>query len=178
MVSDMCGYQTLLYDDTMAQETARWHREQARDRMAADDDSFASAQAWEHYDRASRHRSSQPRKLITPDEVLALPSNRQIVFHSAMRPILAHRYPYYSQPFMAGRYLPNPYHPPLDRVLITLPNGEQRWAEVVTEEVPEFFRGFPQFDNGSWSYVRGYKPDFNQRRDTWLMRLKKRLARL
>ena len=58
---------------------------------------------------------------------------------------------------MAGRYLANPYHPPMDRVQIAGRFGS-RWVPVVTEAVPRKFASFPQFAGGSWSYPKGYRP--------------------
>lgn len=47
---------------------------------------------------------------------------------------------------MAGLYLPDPYHPPMDRVQIATFWG-QRWRDVITEPVPRttlIYRNIPK----------------------------------
>ena len=60
-------------------------------------------------------------------------------------------------PRSAGSFLPNPFHPPLDRVSIP-----RRWgggtARIITEPVTRKYAQFPQHDAGTWSYVQGYRP--------------------
>ena len=96
---------------------------------------------------------------MTPDEVLAMPEDRQILFISGknLKPVLAHKYPYFTRRQMAGLYLANPYHPPTDSVPVAARFGKRR-AAVVTEAVPDELAGFPQYRSGTWSYVTGYRP--------------------
>ena len=58
---------------------------------------------------------------------------------------------------MAGHYLPNPYHPPHTKVRIKSRIGS-KWADVITEPVPDRFAHLPQYQGGTWSYVKGYRP--------------------
>ncbi|WP_222869469.1 hypothetical protein [Roseobacter fucihabitans] len=53
-------------------------------------------------------------------------------------PIYAERESYLRQLWMAGRFHPNPLHPPLDRVNIMTPSGEIT-LPVIVEPVPEAF---------------------------------------
>ncbi|OYT68463.1 MAG: hypothetical protein CFK52_14955, partial [Chloracidobacterium sp. CP2_5A] len=73
---------------------------------------------------------------------------------SLQHPVLAQRQAYYAQSFMAGRFHPNPYHPPADRVSVTLRFGRSGWLHVRRERVPQRFAHFPQYANGVWSVVR------------------------
>jgi type IV secretion system protein VirD4 len=94
------------------------------------------------------------RPLQTPDEVLnARPDSAFIFTDSLQHPILAQRKAYYAQSFMAGRFHPNPYHPPKDRVAVTLGLGRSRWLQVRQERVPSRFAHFPQYAGGQWSTV-------------------------
>ncbi len=159
LVSDMLGSETLTFDDTRQQEAARRQKVQAMQRFMAGEDPFAAALDVAHFRKSEGLRTKQARKLMTPDEVLAMLEDRQILFISGknLKPIFAHKYPYFTRPEMAGLYLPNPYHPPLDRVPIATWRGQQ-WASVIREPVPENFAAFPQYRSGSWAYVSGYKP--------------------
>ena len=56
------------------------------------------------------NRGQTARPLITPDEVLSLPSDQQICFIAGERPLLARKRPYWKRPELRGRYQRNPYH--------------------------------------------------------------------
>ena len=162
LVSEMLGSETLEYDDHPQQDAARrkkWNT--VRRTMVDGADPFEAAYDYAHYTRNAKHRTKQARPLMTPDEVLAMPEDRQILFISGkdLKPIYANKYPYYSRREMAGLYLPNPYHPPVDKVRIKTRWGSE-WRPIITEPVPDALAGFPQYQSGKWSYVKGFKPPF------------------
>ena len=79
--------------------------------------------------------------------------DRQFIFADGLPgAIYASRAPYWEQRFMAGRYHPNPYHPPCDRVLVRGRFGSY-WRPVITEAVPAEFSDYPQYQGGLWSYI-------------------------
>ena len=100
--------------------------------------------------------SSCNKKLLrTPDEILNTPPDKAYVFADGLaHPIYADRKPYYDQRWMAGRYHPTPYPPPLDRVRVKLRFGHGT-LPVVRERVPSRFSHFPQYRDGFWSHVKG-----------------------
>ncbi|MEO9579545.1 MAG: type IV secretory system conjugative DNA transfer family protein [Marinomonas sp.] len=159
LVSSMLGQETLEYDDTLRQSQARKAKRHAAMSMLSGSDPFAAAQNYQHHFFEETHRTKQARSLMTLDEILAMLEDRMIAFVSgkSLGPILGHKYPYYTRREFAGRFLPNPFHPPLDRV-----STPRRWgrgtAKVITEAVPKKFSHFPQYDAGLWSYVQGYRP--------------------
>ncbi len=159
LISDMLGTETLSYDNTLQQEQARRKKLEAVQKFISGGDPFSSAFDVSHFDQSSKIKTKQARKLKTPDEILSLPEDQQILFISGknLKPILANKYPYYTRSEMAGLYLPNPYHPPSDKVQIAGRFGN-RWIRVITEAVPYQFSTFPQYSSGYWSYVEGYKP--------------------
>lgn len=158
MVSEMLGSETLEYDDPRLQEPARRQKAEALKRFMDGGDPMAAAIDIAHYGRAAKMRSKQARSLMTPDEVLALPEDKQVIFISGknLGPILANKYPYFSRSEMAGFYLPNPYHPPLDSVALSSWRGT-RSARVIRQPVPSHLRSFPQYLNGAHVYVEGYE---------------------
>jgi type IV secretion system protein VirD4 len=158
-ISNMLGSETLEYDDTRLQEAARRQKVQAMQRFMMGEDPFGAAFDAAHYARTEKLRTKQARKLMTEDEILSMPEDRQILFIAGKNipPLYAHKYPYYTRPEMAGLYLPNPYHPPYDKVPIA-GGWRTKWARVIREPVPKKFESFPQFQNGTWAYVEGYKP--------------------
>jgi type IV secretion system protein VirD4 len=159
LISNMLGMETLEYDDVLAQDMAKRDKRNAAMRMIASDDPFGAAFDYAHYKRAEQTRTKQSRLLMTPEEVLSMPEDRQILFISGknLKPIYAHKYPYYTRREMAGLYLPNPYHPPADKVRVMSRFGE-KWAQVITCDVPQRYALYPQYQSGRMSYVEGYKP--------------------
>lgn len=159
LVSDMLGTETLEYNDTLAQDRARKSRADLVTALLDGGDVMEIAANNAHLAFAESHRSQQARKLLTPDEVLALPDDRQVLFISGknLRPILAEKQPYFTRREMAGRYLPNPYHPPYDKVQIRTA-WRNSWAPVITEPVPKNFASSAQYQSGVWSYVKGFRP--------------------
>lgn len=159
LVSDMLGTETLEYDDVPRQEEARRHKEAAFRSIFTDDaDPFEAARDYAHYAREEVHRTKQSRLLMTPEEVMALPEDRQILFVSGkdLNPILGWKYPYYTRREMAGLYLNNPHHPPADKVPVRGWLGT-RWLDIVSGPMPERYAGFPQHRDGIRRYVKGYE---------------------
>ncbi|MCR9268256.1 MAG: type IV secretory system conjugative DNA transfer family protein, partial [Alphaproteobacteria bacterium] len=160
MVSEMLGRQTLEYDDERAQAEARLRKRKAvMDMFSADADPFETARDYAHHAEAECRRTKQARELMTPAEVLAMPEDRQILFISGLglNPVMAWKYPYFTRREMAGRYLGNPYHPPVDRVRVKRLFGNS-WVRVLSGPVPDKLRSFPQFRSGTWRYLEGYHP--------------------
>lgn len=96
---------------------------------------------------------------MTPDEILAMPEDRQILFIAGkdVDPIYAHKYPYFGRREMAGLYLPNPYHPPADKVQVRTWRGQQ-WRDVKRGPVPQKWALYPQHADGSLLWADGFKP--------------------
>lgn len=150
MLSDMLGHQTLYYDDTTEQM-----RNQREARRIAHDvlngaDPFAHRAEYAHYRSESHRQSRMRRPLMDPDEILNMPENRQILFVSGcdLYPIYAHKYRYFERREMAGLYLPNPFHPPLDRVRV---KGRlfSKWLPIRQVPKPDHYLHLPQYDGQS-----------------------------
>jgi type IV secretion system protein VirD4 len=159
MISAMLGQETLEFDDCLRQAEAQRSKFNAAMRVVNGDDPFQAMYDMRHFESASQNRTKQARPLMTPDEILAMPEDRQILFVSGknLKPIYAERHAYWMRPELAGRFLPNPYHPPLNTV--TIPSrGAARTLRVITEPVPAAFAHLPQYRDGFWSYVEGFRP--------------------
>tara|TARA_A100001391_G_scaffold153410_2_gene111239 strand:- start:13104 stop:14711 length:1608 start_codon:yes stop_codon:yes gene_type:complete len=154
-VSRMLGSQTLEYDDELRQERARHAKHQAMQSLLGGGDPFLSGLDVAHHKREAEFRSKQQRLLRTPDEILNMPQDEQIIFADGLPgPVHAQRHAYYEQRFMAGRFHPNPYHPPTDRVRVKTRFGHA-WRRVITEPVPAKFADYPQYRDGYWSRIEG-----------------------
>ena len=159
LISNMLGTETLEYDDVQAQEVARRQKALAVQRALDGEDMFPAMLDAAHYARAEKMKTKQARKIMTEEEILGMPEDRQIIFISGknLPPIYAEKYPYYTQRSMAGLYLPNPYHPPETHVRIA-GRFSSKMARVIREPVPEKYASFAQYRDGTWAYVEGFKP--------------------
>lgn len=159
MVSSMLGDQTLQVDDRLLREEARRAQIEASRRIFEDEDPLAAAFDHAHQGWRREYRRSQRRALMTPDEILAMPEDRFLMFVSGknLPPIYGYRYPYFARPEMAGKYLPNPWHPPTDSLTVRTRFGNRR-VRVITEPVPTELAHLPQYQDGYWIYPEGYRP--------------------
>lgn len=152
-VSRMLGAQTLEYDDEERQAASRLAKQQAMNALLMGEDPFRAGLEYKHHSGMVDHRSKMHRLLRTPDEVLNTPADRMYLFTDGLdAAIYGHRRAYYEEKSMAGRYNPNPYHPPLDRVRVKTAFGHS-WRAVITERVPSQFAHYPQYRNGLWSRI-------------------------
>jgi type IV secretion system protein VirD4 len=165
LISDMLGHETLDYVDPLQRSQARAEKAKAILRTLSDPDPFAGVSDYKRYKQDSSHRQKQTRLLMAPEEIMSMPGDRQILFISGknLPPILAHKYPYFMRPEMAGHYLPNPFHPPVDNVKIMTARGFET-RPVIEEPVPPAYAAFPQYQSGVWRYVEGYRPTINERK--------------
>lgn len=152
MVSRMSGAQTLEYVDDAQLARAEHARRQAVHALLNGGDPIAtSLQARQQIAEAQMPRK-QHRNLITADEVMTL-QNKAIVFADELPgPALLDRRAYYEQRFMAGRFHPSPYHPPMHRVRVKT-RFRHTWKRVVREPVPQAFAAYPQYQDGFWSRI-------------------------
>ncbi|CDO60035.1 Uncharacterized protein BN1012_Phect1821 [Candidatus Phaeomarinobacter ectocarpi] len=157
LVSDMLGSETLSYDGFEYQQAAKREKWQAAKQALFGDDPLAQGYDLGHYAKNAEHQTKQARQLQMPDEILRLPEDQQILFISGLNlnPILGNKFPYYSRRENAGRYLPNPYHPPRDRMQVVTRFG-RKWAAVLDQPVPAKWRAFPQYQSGRALSVEGY----------------------
>jgi type IV secretion system protein VirD4 len=157
LVSNMIGAETLEWDDKLAQSDARRQRHHAAMSALLGADPFEAAANMAHYSRASSNRMKQRRQLLTPDEVLAIPEDRQIAFVSGknLSPMIAWKLPYYARRELAGLYLADPHHPPTDSVQIMTAFGARR-AKVIRGAVPRHCAHLPQYKSGEAAWVDGF----------------------
>lgn len=151
--SRMMGTQTLAYDDHLAQERAHHARNEAMRALISGGDPMQAGFAIAHQSYETTHQAKQQRQLMLPEEVMNLGADKAIFLHEDVPyPILLDRKPYWTQRSLAGRFLPNPYHPPLDHVSVQTRWGK-RTRRVISEPVPSRFAHLPQYRDGAWSRV-------------------------
>lgn len=152
-LSDMIGVETLEYQDGQRALQARHAKTQALQAVISGENPLKAALQIRQQQEMAGLQPKQHRQLRTPDEVLGMPADQQYIFADGVRHVIeANRKPYYEQRFMVGRFHPNPYHPPLDKVRVkTL--MRHAWRSVITEPVPTSFAHYPQYQDGTWSRI-------------------------
>ncbi|MGD1923191.1 MAG: type IV secretory system conjugative DNA transfer family protein [Paracoccaceae bacterium] len=160
--SKMLGSQTLEYDDNLQQSRATLARKSGLQRLLGGADPLEVGLEIAQAGREAVHRTKQQRDVMTADEVMNLQGDEALLWADGLaRPGLINRAPYWTRPELAGRYHPNPYHPPLDSVRVTTRTGgfmgrtRMETRRVITESVPDRFAHYPQYRNGIWSRVEG-----------------------
>ena len=156
-LSKMLGVQTLSYDNHLKQSEAAVIRREMMNGMIEGADPFQMNSRLKHLRGASVHQTKERRPLYTPDEVLNAPDGEAFMFADGVQfPIKVERRHYFEQRLWAGRYHPNPFHPPSDKVRIQTRFGA-RSRRVFREVVPRRFAHYPQYQSGLWSRIKGYR---------------------
>ena len=152
-LSKMIGAETLNYQDAVQIEKARHAKRQAVLAMMNGDDPITSALNYRHHAHDAQTPRQIRRDLMTPDELLHMPQGKMIFFTDRLsKPAYEDRRPYWESRFMAGRYHPNPYHPPADKTRVKTFWGHA-WRKVICEPVPEQYAHYPQYADGMWSRI-------------------------
>ena len=157
LISDMIGQGTLEYDDELRQQDARRRRAQLVREVMTGGDPFVAAADLRYQNFAATHVTKQARSVFSPDEILNLPEDKQILFVSgkSVPPILAERRRYFERQDLAGTYVGNPYHPPVDRVQVATRFGRKE-LPVLECQPPAKIADFPQLAGRPMRYVKGY----------------------
>ena len=160
LVSRMCGTMTLAYDPMRMQSDARRLKQHAVQRMLSGEGGFLETAAdMRHYQDAQSLPEKQSRAVYTADEVLNLPPSAMIAFASGLVDgcIPGHWLMHFERADFAGRYLGTAVHG-RDKVLIKTRFGSKR-VPVIEERVPSALAHLPQYADGTWRYVQGYRPN-------------------
>lgn len=149
-LSKRIGHQTLNYVDPAKRAAARHARNKAVNALMNGKDAFEVGLNMAHHAQSIDRPKHIRRALREPDEIIGTPRNRQYLWVDGVQhPIHAGRAPYFEQRSMAGKYFPNPFHPPLDRVRVKTLFGH-RWKKVIREPLPPEHAHFPQYNDGYW----------------------------
>lgn len=152
-ISSMMGSQTLAYVDPRQHENARHGMLKAAQALFSGGNPITAGLEMAHQARMARAPVLKAQPLKSHDQILGMPQDKQLLFVDGVPyPIEADRRNYYDQPFMAGRYHPNPYFPPTTHVRVATPRGYV-WRPVIVEPVAQAYSHYPQYADGLWSRI-------------------------
>lgn len=156
-VSDMCGVATYEFDNAMHQEAAMLRQHEAKIKILhGHADLVADLQRARMEGRNAARKERIRRPLILPDEVLNLQENLMIVFVSEidLPPLKMLKIPYWKIPALSGRYLPNPYIPPFDRVKVQGRFWSSTKRIVIRDAPKHLMEEYPQLKAGKLVLLR------------------------
>lgn len=151
-VSDLLGEETLPYDDPIQQGRATVDLLRALGSLFTGEGLRSVLPRLRQKAVETEFQPESRRKQRTPDEVIQTPDDRGYLFVDGLHPIYMQRQAYWTQEWMVGRYHPNPYHPPSDKVRVQTRKGP-RFRPVLARKVPEAFADYPQYQDGIYSYI-------------------------
>lgn len=164
-LSRQMGQQTLHLPDPLVQErAARARDELTHDVLFEGSDPVRAGLAMSALEHEESHVRKMSRALFTPDEIIGLDRSKALIFAPGygLDPFLADKVPYYGMRRYAGRFFPNPYFDKdLAQVRVRTRFGLRK-RRVIREAVPAAFSEFPQFMNGEWAFIEGYRPKPHQ----------------
>jgi type IV secretion system protein VirD4 len=150
IVSDMAGKQTFEYLPKQKRIEAAFKRSHALQKMLDSSDITASMLEVVQQSRALDIPDSVARQVLNPDEVIRRPSDMGLLFTSSLGlntiPTLQRHY--YVDRQLVTRFLPNPQHPPFDRVLVPHRFGRMKPVNVISEKVPSELAHLNQYQSG------------------------------
>lgn len=159
-LADAIGKTTIYIDDPMAQAD-RWHKaDQAVRQMLFEGlDPQEARRLYQHEFSQSQQQRQTGRYAIDPAELMRLKNEVLILVPTlGMNPILAQKLlPYWENYAVAGRYAPNPYFPPNDRVKIQRKRFGSTTRRFMRKPVPNGLAERPNHISGEIFYIDGFK---------------------
>lgn len=152
------GQETLIIPDEIALARAHHRKRKAAYDVMNGGDPFEAQIEAEYAASLEVIPKKQHRWIRTPDEVrFGTPGDKLwAIMDGVPAAIYADRRPYYTQSWMAGRYLNNHYVSE-DSVKIMGPKGPET-RRVIVDAVPEQYADFIQHRDGLWRYIEGLRP--------------------
>lgn len=160
-LSRKLGDQTLYLEDKLTQARAqRAKRDAIHGALSGQTDPMQVGMQLHALNTEIGHQTKMARRLMQPNEFMGIPRGKAFVFPSGYPcpPFVADAWQYFSMARYAGQYFPNPYFDrDLDSLRVKTWFGTRK-RRVIREVVPSAFADFPQYQNGEWNFIEGYRP--------------------
>lgn len=160
-VSDnILGQSTYRYLSKSKQIEASFKRTQAFKQALSGHDFAGSMLEFSRQDEAMYTPESVARPLKTVDEIMRMPPDMGLllIHGKDLNPYPYLKWSYFLNRAVAHRFLPNPNHPPYDRIFIPRRFGRTKAVKIISEPVPRVLAHLPQYSSGYWSYPEGFSP--------------------
>lgn len=159
-LADAIGKATIQIDNPMEQAD-RWFKAESMMKkvLLEGEDPLEAAKIYQHELSQSYQQRQMGRYAIDPAELMRLKNEVVILAPGlGLKPIVAQKLPpYWQNPAMAGRYAPDPLHPPLDRVTIQRKYLGSTSRRFIRMPVPKHLADMPNHISGEIFYVQGFK---------------------
>lgn len=160
IVSEIMGKQTYQFIPKSKRNEAAFKRSQALQQMINGNDITSAMLEVAKHSRALDIPDAVARPVMTPDEVIRRDNDMGLLFTAGfgLNTIPTLQRHYYLDRQLVTRFLPNPQHPPFDKVLVPNRFGKLKPVNVISERVPNAISHLNQFSGGYWSYIEGFNP--------------------
>ncbi|MEM0909420.1 MAG: type IV secretory system conjugative DNA transfer family protein [Pseudomonadota bacterium] len=160
IVSEMCGKQTYEYLPKGKRSEAAFKRSLTMQKMLVGNDMLGGMLEVARQSRALDTPESVARQVLNPDEVIRRAADMGLLFTSGfgLKPIQTLQKHYFLDRALVTRFLPNPQHPPFDKVIVPNRFGRMTPRNVISERVPDAISHLNQYAEGYWSYIEGFHP--------------------
>ena len=160
IVSQMSGKQNYTYLPKGKRNEAAFKRSQALHKMMNGGDVVSTILEAAQQSRALDIPDSVARQVLNPDEVIRRESDKGLLFTAGfgLKPIETLQRHYFLDRHLVTKFLPNPQHPPFDKVMVPNRFGRMKPVRVISEKVPSELAHLPQYSGGYWSYIEGFSP--------------------
>lgn len=171
VIDNILGQSTYRYLSKAKYDEASFKRTQAITQALSGQDFSQSLLEIARQDDAMHTPDSVARPLMTTEELMDMEPHMGILFINGLgiKPYRYLKWPYFLNPWVAHKFLPNPYHLPHDRIVIPARFGRTRNVKIISEAVPEEIAHLPQYASGYWSYPEGFCP-LKTKRSRWFKR--------
>ncbi|WP_133471331.1 type IV secretory system conjugative DNA transfer family protein [Paraglaciecola marina] len=160
-VSEQLGQSTYRFLPKSKRNEAAFRRSQAIQKMMGDGEFTASMLEVMKQSEALHIPDSVARPLMQPDEIIRRPNDMGLLLTQGLglKPVQTQQRHYFLDRHLAPLYLPNPQHPPYDRIYVPNRFGRLKPVKIISEKVPSEIAHLPQYAfNEMWSYPEGFNP--------------------
>lgn len=160
-LSNMLGDMTLRVEDTRTNTAAQLEQQRLMNEVLFEGrDPFKAGQTLALQETLAQHQTFMKRPLMTAEEIMTMHDDFSLVFMpgTLAAPLKVRVPKYWTRKDLRGCYLGDPFHDKPGSVSIASRFWGSKKARVITESVVDELAHLPQYKDGTWSYVQGYKP--------------------
>ncbi len=159
-VDNILGKSTYQYLPQSKQTEAAFKRAQAVQQLLNGGDFVSHLLEITKQNETMQTPDAVARPLMTPDEVMRMNPDEGIldINNLGIKPYIYKKWPYFLNSAVAHKFLPNPFHPPFNKIFIPARFGRMKAVNIISEKAPASVSHLPQYSSGYWSYPENFCP--------------------
>jgi len=157
-VSDLLGKTTYRYLPQSKRAEASFKRAQAIQQVINGGDLNTAMLDIMRQSKTMKIPDSVARQLMNADEIIRRSADEGLLIGTSLKPYRTFQQHYFLDRNVAHKFLPNPFHPPFDKIFIPTRFGRMKAIKIISEKVPASISQLPQYSSGYWSYPENFNP--------------------